>query len=91
MRRAAAFALPQTPKDTARGLQVEGIAELVTSKKGIAKAILIYAGRIFTKKQIEQFMKNKQYPHRFYRIKPTKFVLFDAVNFPENSRQEYEV
>lgn len=88
---AAAIVLPHTPKDTARGLQLEGTAEVVKDKKTILKAILLFTGRIFTKNQIELFMKNKKWPHSFYKIKPTRFVLFDAVNFPENSRQEYNV
>lgn len=27
-------------------------------------------------------------PHRFYRLKPSKFVLFDTKNFPQEPRQE---
>ncbi len=88
---AAAIALPHTPKDTPRGLQLQGHAEIVKDKKEILKAILLFTGRIFSKKQIELFMKNKEKPHSFYKIKPTKFVLFDVLNFPENSRQEYNV
>ena len=88
---AAAIVMPQTPKDTPRGLQLEGTAELLTDKKSIIKAILLFARKIFTKEQIELFMKNKKHPHRFYRIKPTQFVLFDALNFPDNARQEYNL
>lgn len=88
---AAAICLPQTPKDIPRGLQLEGTAELLTDKKSITKAIFLFARRIFTIAQIKQFMKNKEKPHRFYRIKPTQFVLFDALNFPDNSRQEYNL
>lgn len=88
---AAAIVLPQTPKDTPRGLQLEGTAELLTDKKSISKAILLYSGRIFTKTKIKQFMNDKKKPHRFYVIRPTRFVLFDAVHFPDNSRQEYDL
>lgn len=88
---AAAIVLPHTPKDAGRGLQLEGKAEIVKSKKEILKAILLFTGRIFTKKQIELFMKNREKPHSFYKIKPTQFVLFDTVNYPENSRQEYNL
>ena len=85
---AAAIALPQTPKDTPRGLQLQGVAEQVTSKKDVRKAISLFVSRIFTKEQITNFMKLAGNPHKFYKIKPTQFVLFDAVNFPDNSRQE---
>jgi hypothetical protein len=30
-------------------------------------------------------------PHKFYRIKPELFVLFDVEHFPDNPRQEYEL
>ncbi len=83
---AGAIALPQTPKDTPRGVQFQGIAELLTRKTDIAKAVLAYAGRVFTIDKIGDLIKNKN--HHFYRIKPTKFVLFDAVNFPDSPRQE---
>lgn len=86
---AAAIVLPHTPKNTARGLQLQGKAEIVKDKKTLAKAILLFTRRIFTAKQIELFMKNKDKPHSFYKITPTQFVLFDVLNFPENSRQEY--
>lgn len=85
---AGAITLPQTPNDPPRGLQFQGVAELLTDEKEVKKAMSVYAGRIFFEKDILEFMKNKEKPHRFYRIKPTQFVLFDAVNFPENSRQE---
>lgn len=85
---AGAIALPQTPNDPPRGLQFQGIAKLLTDKKEVDKALALYAGKIFKKEDVIEFMNNKEKPHRFYQIKPTQFVLFDAVNFPENSRQE---
>lgn len=88
---AGAIVLPHTPEDAPRGIQLQGKAKILTSKKEIAKAILLFTGRIFTKKNIIEFMKSKTSPHRFYMIKPTQFVLFDAVNFPNNSRQEYNL
>jgi len=88
---AAAIVFPQTPKDSPRGLQLQGTAEMLTKQEGVDKAISVYADRIFTREQITEFMALKDKPHRFYRIKPTQFVLFDVVNFPENSRQEYKV
>ncbi len=86
---AAAIALPQTPKDSPIGLQLQGVAELLTDEAEVEKAISVYADRIFTREQIDAFMKSEVRPHRFYRIRPTQFVLFDTVNFPDNSRQEY--
>ena len=88
---AAAIVLPQTPEDPPRGLQLQGVAEQLTSKKDIAKAILLFVGRIFAKKQIAEFMTSKEKPHRFYKIKPSQIVLFDTVNFPDESRQELKL
>ena len=87
----AAIVLPHTPEDDARGLQLEGNAKLLTEEKDIQKARSVYEGRIFPKKIIDQFMKSKDRPHKFYKIKPTQFVLFDVVNFPDESRQEYNL
>lgn len=88
---AGAIALPQTPDDPPRGLQFQGIAQLLTDQRDIDKAVLVYADRIFSQEKIKEFMEHKEKPHKFYRIKPTHFVLFDAVNFPDNLRQEYNL
>lgn len=85
---AGAAVLPQNPNDPPRGLYFQGIAEVLKSQKDIDKAISVYAGRIFSREKITEFMDHKEKPHKFYRIKPTQFVLFDAVNFPDNPRQE---
>lgn len=88
---AGAMALPVSPQDKGRGLQFEGIAEILTEEKDIAAARAVYTDRIFSKEQIDTFMALPDRPHRFYRIRPTRFVLFDTVNFPDNSRQEYSL
>jgi uncharacterized protein YhbP (UPF0306 family) len=88
---AGAIVLPQTPKDKPRAIQFKGAAEQLTNKGDIAKAIGVYARRIFSVQQLREFMSSKDHPHKFYRVKPELFVLFDAVNFPEQSRQEYWV
>ena len=83
------IALPQTPKDPPRGLQFQGVAELLTKQDNIDKAISVYQDRIFPKEKIDELMEDDEKPHKFYKVKPILFVLFDAVNFPDNSRQEY--
>lgn len=88
---AGVIALPLTPQDPPRGLQFQGMAEALTDEKEIEKVIDLYKDRIFPEEKIKEFMGNKEKPHKFYRIKPTQFVLFDVVNFPENSRQEYNL
>lgn len=88
---AVAMVLPHTPKDPPRGLQLQGIAEALTEQADINKAISVYADRIFPKETIEELMQDKEKLHKFYRIKPTQFVLFDAINFGEYWRQEYNL
>lgn len=88
---AGAIALPHTPDDSPRGLQFQGVVEVLGKQADIDKAISVYAGRIFSRGKIKEFMEHKEKPHRFYRIKPTQFILFDVVNFPDNSRQEYNL
>lgn len=88
---AGAFALPHEPSDPPRGLQFQGIAEELTDIGSIQRARSLYQGRIFDNQTIDSLINNPEKPHRFYRAKPTRFVLFDAVNFPENSRQELEL
>ncbi|MEK6848205.1 MAG: pyridoxamine 5'-phosphate oxidase family protein [Nanoarchaeota archaeon] len=88
---AAAIVIPQTPKDIPRGLQLQGTAEELIKEEDIAKAISAYEGIIFERKTIDELMNDKKKPHKFYRIRPNQFVLFDMVNFPDNSRQEYNL
>lgn len=88
---AAAVVLSQNPTDPPRGLQLQGIAQPLTDQKDIDKAISVYQGRVFTKEAIDELIQNKEKPHMFYKIKPTKFILFDAVNFGNNWRQEYDL
>lgn len=85
---AGAIALPQTPDDSPRGLQFQGTSEMLANGDDIAKAISLYVGRIFTREKIREFIEHTDRPHRFYKIKPTQFVLFDVTNFPDNPRQE---
>lgn len=86
---AAAIAMPQAPNDAPRGLQLSGIAEMLIRQEDIDKAIAVYEGKIFSREKIKELMSHKERPHAFYRIKPSRFVLFDAVNFSENPRQEF--
>lgn len=64
---------------------------MLTNREDIGEAVSIYADRIFSKEKIKKFMTHKEKPHKFYIIKPTHFVLFDLVNFPDNPKQEFKV
>lgn len=87
---AIAVCLPQNPSDnSARGIQLEGIAEMLTNQEDIDTAIENCVGRIFSIEQIKKFMSDTYEPHRFYRVKPTMIVLVDTVNFPDSPVQRY--
>lgn len=88
---AGAVVLPQNPNDPPRGLYFQGKAEVLQKQEDIDKAISVYADRIFSREKIKEFMEHKERPHKFYRIRPSKFVLFDVVNFPNNPRQELKL
>ena len=84
------FALPKFgPLDKVRCVEFEGVASELTDRKDVEKAVAVYADRIFTRDRIEQLTMTK--PYAFYKAKPKLFVLFDAVNFPEDPRQELRV
>ena len=86
---AGAMCLPHTPEDKPRGLQFEGKAEMLTDEADVQKAMSVYIDRIYPKEKVDEFMAHAERPHKFYRIKPSLFVLFDVVNFPDNPRQEW--
>lgn len=86
---AGAIVLPQTPDDPPRGLQFQGSSELLTKVEDIEKAISVYQDRIFSKETILDLMGDSEAPHKFYKVTPHKFILFDAVNFGDDWRQEY--
>lgn len=88
---AGAIVIPQNPNDPPRGLQFQGVAELLEDEEEINKARSLYQEKILPSEKIDEFMSHKEKPHKFYKIKPSRFVLFDVVNFPENSRQEYNL
>jgi len=67
---------------------LQGNAEVLNEDADVAHARKHYGGRIFSEDKIEGFMNHPERPHKFYRIRPTQFVLFDALNFPDSPRQE---
>jgi uncharacterized protein YhbP (UPF0306 family) len=83
---AGTIALTNKPEDAPRGIQFEGTAKLLTNQKDIDKAISVFENRIFPRQKIDSMTQSKG--HRFYRIKPSVFVLLDPASFPENPKQE---
>jgi uncharacterized protein YhbP (UPF0306 family) len=86
---AGSIAKPHEVSDKPRAIQFSGTATKLNDPADVAKARSVYEGRIFDAETIDKLMANPDRPHMFYKITPKKFVLFDTVNFPDNSRQEY--
>ena len=84
---AGAIVLPQTPDDIPKGIQFEGNARMLAGKEEVDFAINLYS-RIYSKHNVEERINSKEHPHRFYRIKPTKYVIFDPADFPSEPLQE---
>ncbi|MDQ3098231.1 MAG: pyridoxamine 5'-phosphate oxidase family protein [bacterium] len=88
---AGTIVLPHTPGDKVRGLQFQGIAKELASPEESTKGMKFYGERMgMSGERIAKVVDGSD-GHFCYRIKPTLFVLFDEVNFPEDSRQEYRI
>lgn len=88
---AGAMAYPQSPSDPAVGLQFEGTVSVLVDQNEIDFARSHYEGRIFQSEIVDEYINHTDKPHAFYKIVVDKYVLFDTINFPEESRQEYLV
>lgn len=70
------------------GIQIEGVANQVKGSENIRPIAEKYASSYgFSEKWVEKF-SNDQTKHKLYKFTPSKFVLFDDVEFPDNPRQE---
>jgi uncharacterized protein YhbP (UPF0306 family) len=83
----------RTLGDKTRGLQFEGKCVEVKGKE-LIKSFALFAKRfpkvtkfILSPKDIIEGATD----HHLYKIDPTAIVLFDEVNFPDQSRQEYRL
>ncbi len=86
---AGAIALPQEPDNAPRGVQFEGKAHKLLEAIEIEKAKSLFTGRIFSLEKIDDLIANRS--HCFYMIEPAQYVLFDAINFPDNPKQVLEL
>lgn len=73
---------------TVVGLQLEGDAKLVEDADEIKKGVKLYSDKFNRGDDwLEDFLGGKN-EHKLYSIKPRLFVIFDRVNFPNDSRKE---
>lgn len=70
------------------GLSFEGKAEYIGENidEKIGQA---YVDKLQKPANLLADIKSGANPHKFYKLTPTKFVLFDSKNFPQEPRQEW--
>lgn len=72
------------------GVQAEGTAEVITDSDKVAQVMKAYTERYNVGKDFyNNFVAGKN-KHKLYKFTPSKYVLFDEVNFPDNSRVEWK-
>jgi uncharacterized protein YhbP (UPF0306 family) len=69
------------------GITVVGTAELL-GKEIDGQIGDAYCTKLGLRPELLTDIANGKDAHRFYKLKPTKIVLFDNKNFPENPRRE---
>jgi uncharacterized protein YhbP (UPF0306 family) len=69
------------------GISIQGKAELIGEQvpEQIGQSYIQKLGR--DDKFLADIASGKN-PHKFYRLTPSKIILFDSKNFPDNPRQE---
>lgn len=72
------------------GLQAEGTAIEVTNLKEIARPMLIYIKKYATGRDFYKRAAQGTNQHKMYKFTPSRFSLFDEVNFPDSSPQTWE-
>lgn len=77
-------------EDYVIGLSVEGVAEKVDWHK-YEQIVPNYGRKHGTSKTFLDSIIAGENAHIIYVLKPTKIVLFDNKNFPDNPRQEWNV
>lgn len=81
---------PELQEDAIRGLQFEGEATELSGGDEAA-AVKIYCEQLGRDQSLLDDMRSGKNPHRIYKVKTNRFVLFDTKNFKEQPRQEVEL
>ncbi len=72
------------------GLQAEGTVSIVEDSEEVAKVMKLYTAKYGSgQKFYKNFITNRN-QHNMYKFIAKKFVLFDEVNFPDDSPLEIE-
>jgi uncharacterized protein YhbP (UPF0306 family) len=71
------------------GISIEGEAELIGEQIAVEIGNS-YVEKIGREPSLLSDIALGKNPHKFYRLKPTKIVLFDTKNFQDNPRQVWQ-
>jgi uncharacterized protein YhbP (UPF0306 family) len=88
---AGTLVLPQGPDVPVWGIQFQGEAKKVTDEKEARELLAPYGKRFGADEEFIGMIAKGNAPHACYVIKPSIFVLFDQIHFPDAPRQEYVV
>jgi len=69
------------------GISVEGTAEMLDDKVG-REVVEGYVDKHGKDSSMSDIASGNN-PHKFYRLKPSRIVLFDSKNLPDSPRQEW--
>lgn len=87
-----AIAKLHTYGEKVRGVQFEGVAEKLKGNDATQSLEIYYSRYNKARDRVKNILVGAVGETVvIYKVKPTKFVLFDEVNFPENPRQEIVV
>ena len=76
------------PGDKVRGIQFEGEARTIEKDKNFRDNFRYYLARYgVSEERIADIISGKD-NHELYVVKPSRIVLFDELNFPDDPRQE---
>ncbi len=79
-----------TADERPRGIYFEGTAQIMDDINADSPVYKLYQERFAVREKLLWEVMNEPEGHKFYKIKPASFVIFDTVNFPNNSRQEWK-
>lgn len=84
---AIVFSQEPYPEGGVQGLQFEGVAELLSGDEE-ETASKLYIEQLTREATLLEDIRSGKNPHKIYKVKPIKFVLFDSLHFPDLPRRE---
>jgi uncharacterized protein YhbP (UPF0306 family) len=71
------------------GIQAEGIAEAISDLGVVEKVLPYYVEKYGNGKDFVELFKAGENQHNLYKLKPSKYELFDETNFSDGQKHEW--